>query len=61
MYVRGDETGDQRNLNVNWVVNYWINLGCERSKLMLGLGTYGRAFRLTNANNNGLGMHNEFI
>lgn len=55
MYVRQDESGDQRNLNVEWVINYWINLGCPRSKLMLGLGTYGRAFRLANANNFGLG------
>ena len=55
MYVRNDEVGDQRNLNVAWVANYWINNGCSREKLMLGLGTYGRAFRLVNANNNGLG------
>jgi GH18 family chitinase len=57
MYPRTGETGDQRNLNIEWVVNYWINNGCPREKLTLGLGAYGRTFRLTNANNNGLGMN----
>ena len=56
MYPRSGEVGDQRNLNVQWVVNYWINNGCPREKLTLGLGAYGRTFRLTNANNNGLGI-----
>jgi chitinase len=55
LYVRGDEVGDQRYLNVDWATNYWINKGCPRNKLNLGLGTYGRAFKLANANNNGLG------
>ena len=33
MYVRQDEAGDQRNLNVEWVINYWINLGSYNSNL----------------------------
>ena len=32
MRVRQDETGDQRNLNVEWVINYWINLGKSLSE-----------------------------
>lgn len=55
MYPRADETGDQAYLNVDWAVNYWLSKGCPRDKLVLGLGTYGRAFKLVNSNQNGLG------
>ena len=55
MYPRNDEVGADRYLNVQWVVNYWINNGCPREKLNLGLGVYARTFKLNNANINGLG------
>jgi chitinase len=51
LYSRSDETGDQALLNVNWAVNYWIQGGLPKEKLILGMATYGRSFRLTNQMN----------
>ncbi|KAK3739099.1 hypothetical protein QZH41_018243 [Actinostola sp. cb2023] len=42
-------------LTVNFAVQYWIDKGAPANKIALGLGTYGRAFKLVNRNNNGLG------
>lgn len=42
-------------LTVNYAVQYWIDKGAPASKIALGLGTYGRAFKLVDRNNNGLG------
>jgi len=33
-------------LSVDYAVKYWISLGASPEKLMLGMGTYGRSFRL---------------
>ena len=46
LYKRSNEVGDQALLNVEWAVNYWLNLGAPKEKLVLGLGTYGRSFKL---------------
>jgi len=40
-------------LSSTWAVDYWINQGAEPSKLILGIGTYGRSFTLNDANNHG--------
>ena len=40
-------------MNVDWAVNYWLTNGTPKEKLVLGLGTYGRSFRITNGNNPG--------
>ncbi|XP_020909717.1 chitotriosidase-1 [Exaiptasia diaphana] len=42
-------------LTVNFAVQYWIDKGAPASKIALGLGTYGRAFKLVDRNKNGLG------
>jgi chitinase len=55
LYARADETGDQALLNVDWAAQYWISKGCPREKLILGMGSYGRAFKLVDINKNGLG------
>lgn len=52
LYKRSDETGEQATLNVDWAVQYWLSKGAPRDKLILGLGTYGRSFRLTSSANN---------
>lgn len=41
------------NFNVDAAVQAWIGAGCSRSKLVMGLPTYGRTFTLTDANNYG--------
>lgn len=38
--------------NANWSVNYWLSLGFPRDKIVLGLATYGRVFKLRDSQNN---------
>ncbi|XP_078370863.1 chitinase-3-like protein 1 isoform X2 [Oculina patagonica] len=45
--------GDQ--LTVSYAVQYWMDKGMPCKKIALGLGTYGRAFKLSNPSQNGLG------
>ncbi|ESO85838.1 hypothetical protein LOTGIDRAFT_130278, partial [Lottia gigantea] len=52
LYPRSDETGDQKNLNVDWAANYWVQKGAPKNKLNIGIDLYGRAFTLKNAANN---------
>ena len=33
------------------MANYWVNLGVPRSKLVIGMATYGRGFALDDKNN----------
>ncbi|KAH9416601.1 Cht9p [Dermatophagoides pteronyssinus] len=46
---------DDFQLNVNFSINYWISKGAPRNKLVLGMGTYGRAFTLRKAENHDVG------
>lgn len=48
------DKGDERLLNVNWSVNYWLQQGASPEKLMLGVGSYGRSFTLDKATVNGI-------
>uniref|UniRef100_A0A914Z3M2 GH18 domain-containing protein n=1 Tax=Panagrolaimus superbus TaxID=310955 RepID=A0A914Z3M2_9BILA len=47
--------GDTTNFNTAFSMNYWAQMGMQRSKLLIGIATYGRGWRLTNPSNNGLG------
>ena len=58
LYSRKSERGNATYLNVDWAVNYWINNGMPRQKLILGLATYGRAFKLLDRNQNQPGSPN---
>ncbi|KAH6937736.1 hypothetical protein HPB50_003743 [Hyalomma asiaticum] len=51
MYSRPEEKPEDRILNVNFSVNYWIQKGAPRNKLVLGMGLYGRSFTLRRAEN----------
>jgi len=56
LYRRQAEVGTpSETLNVDWAVRYWNTNGCPRNKLIIGMGTYGRCFTLTNAGSSGLG------
>ena len=46
--------GDDK-LTVPFAAQYWIDKGFPANKIALGMATYGRAFALKDANNNGLG------
>ena len=49
-----DETSPGFNFNTDFSVKYWLQKGAKKSQLLLGLGTYGRGFRLENPSENGL-------
>ncbi|KAL1417024.1 hypothetical protein MTO96_027226 [Rhipicephalus appendiculatus] len=51
MYSRPEEKPEDHILNVNFSVNYWIQKGAPRNKLVLGMGLYGRSFTLKRAEN----------
>lgn len=55
LYPYAGETGDRALFNLDWAANYWVQNGASKSKLVIGLATYGRCFTLTSASNNGLG------
>merc|ERR1712168_1775301 len=42
-------------LTVKYATQYWIDKGAPPSKIALGLGTYGRSFKLVDMNKNGIG------
>lgn len=46
LYPRSSEKGDKRLLNQQATIDTWIDGGCPSSKLVLGLGMYGRTFKL---------------
>lgn len=49
------DVGNDRQLNIEACVNYWISCGAPKEKLNLGVPFYGRAFTLNNPNNNYVG------
>jgi len=55
LYSRKNEIGFFSTLNINYSVNYWISKGLDRSKIIIGLPTYGHSFRLVNPFNTRLG------
>ena len=46
LYARPDETGLNLVFNVNYSVNYWLELGADKSKMVLGMPLYGRTYTL---------------
>lgn len=46
---------DNSQLNVDSCVNAWLNAGASPSKLVVGIGLYGRTFTLSDVNRNGIG------
>ena len=52
---RPDEAGDDLTLNVDYTLQYLIQLGARPEKTVLGVPFYGRAFSLINPNENKIG------
>jgi len=48
------ETGGNKKLSVDYAVNLWLDRGCAKDKLVMGMGTYGRTFTLVNKAKTGL-------
>ena len=38
----------------DWAANYWVQSGCPKHKLVIGMGLYGRTFTLKDPYQNGL-------
>jgi len=55
LYANSAETGDDRHLNVEWALNYYLSLGMPRDKMNMGIPTYGRSFTLDNSGITALG------
>ena len=49
------EAGDDLTLNVDYTLQYLIQLGARPEKTVLGVPFYGRAFSLINPNENNIG------
>lgn len=43
------------NILKDWAVNHWIDNGCPKEKLILGLAFYGRGYALKDTSVNGVG------
>ncbi|XP_049284146.1 chitinase-like protein 3 [Anopheles funestus] len=55
LYRRPNELALLGTLNINESVHYWLSAGLEKSKLILGLPTYGHTFALVNPFNTRIG------
>lgn len=48
LYPTSSDTNSLREMNQDWVVNYWVAFGAPIEKLILGIPFYGRTFTLSN-------------
>jgi chitinase len=55
LYPWSGENEWQAKFNVNWTINFWLTNGAPKNKLLLGLPTYGRTFKLVNPSLNQIG------
>lgn len=53
LYQRPEETGDNVLLNLNFSINYWLQLGAPADKINMGMPTYGHNYALADPNDNG--------
>lgn len=55
LYPSSTDTGARRQLNMDWVANYWAEKGVPRNKIIIGMATYGRTFTLANQQQSAIG------
>lgn len=55
LYRRNTEQMYLATLNINYTVHLYLNKGLDRSKIVVGIPTYGHSFTLVNANNGQVG------
>jgi chitinase len=52
MYAHPED--ENQYFNTNYTINYWIQNGADRKKIVMGMPMYGQSFTLVNASNTGL-------
>ncbi|XP_026473968.1 chitinase-3-like protein 2 isoform X2 [Ctenocephalides felis] len=52
LYASSNDILYWSTLNINFTINYWLNSGMQKEKIMVGLPTYGHSFTLLNPLNN---------
>ena len=57
LHKRSSESWGDQKLNVEYAANYWVQRGCPKEKLIVGLGTYGRTFSYSGSPNMGSAAH----
>uniref|UniRef100_UPI00398F3BB8 acidic mammalian chitinase-like isoform X2 n=1 Tax=Pristiophorus japonicus TaxID=55135 RepID=UPI00398F3BB8 len=50
LYHAKNHQGDSATFNVNFTISYWKDQGAPADKLIVGLPTYGRTFKLSSSN-----------
>ncbi|KAK0046289.1 chitotriosidase-1, partial [Biomphalaria pfeifferi] len=55
LYSRNGETGPAIYYNTDFAAKYWVELGKPKTKLNIGLATYGRTFILSDERSNSVG------
>nr|AFC60659.1 chitinase [Pandalus japonicus] len=53
LYAHPEDTGDTLYLNVDFAVNYWLEKGAPKDKLVMGIPLYGRTWSLDNKDETG--------
>merc|ERR1719310_565 len=54
LYATDEDTAlAEYPLSVSWAVDYWISKGASPQKLTMGIGTYGRGWKLESSSNAG--------
>nr|KAG5699922.1 hypothetical protein BaRGS_018221 [Batillaria attramentaria] len=51
---RKDPPGEQSELYQNWSINFWLDMGVPKEKLVVGLATYGMSFTLVDPDQHGV-------
>ncbi|XP_036361230.1 chitinase-3-like protein 1 isoform X1 [Octopus sinensis] len=49
-----DGSGEKSELNAEWSINFWLRAGIPRSKLIIGIPTYGMSYTLQDPNTHDL-------
>ena len=55
LYSHPDEIGEEKIKNVNYTMQYLLNIGALPEKTVLGVPFFGQSFKLINKTNNALG------
>ncbi|CAH1985065.1 unnamed protein product [Acanthoscelides obtectus] len=54
LYSPSSDSQYQKQLNVDYAASLWVKLGAPKEKLVIGMGTYGRSFTLSDLSKHGV-------